>query len=97
MWDKEQIMHFTDNCEPPNQAGVVYKMSCNDCDVTYTLETGRQLKEWTEKYHKDVDKVKITSNVYHYVQSTEHSLLGHQCYWKIKYQNTKKSGGNPLI
>ena len=42
----------------------VYKMCCNDCDVVSIIETGRLLKEQKEKHRKDVDKAKVTSNVF---------------------------------
>ena len=38
---KNKLCSFKDNCEPPNQAGVTYKMSCNDCDAVCIGETDR--------------------------------------------------------
>ena len=47
-----KLCNFKDNREPPNQAGVVYKMSCNDCNALYIGETDRLLKERTEEHRK---------------------------------------------
>ena len=41
--------------------GIVYKLSCSDCDVLYNGKTDRLLKERTEEHRKDVDKSKVTS------------------------------------
>ena len=53
-----------------DEAGVVYKLNCNDCPSSYIGETGRLPKERTNEYKKDIEKKKPNSNVYMHVQST---------------------------
>ena len=38
---RNKLCNFKDSREPPYQAGVVYKINCNDCDAVYIGETGR--------------------------------------------------------
>ena len=56
------------------QAGVIYKMCCNNCDAVYIGETGRLLKDRRDEHRKDVVKSKVTFNVYLHVLSTVHSV-----------------------
>ena len=71
---KNKLCNFKDIREIPYQAGVIYKMCCNNCDAMYIGETGRHLKDRTEEHRKDVVKSKVTSNVYLHVLSTGHSF-----------------------
>ena len=71
---KNKLCNFKDIREPPYQAGVIYKMCCNNCDAVYIGETGRLLKDRTEEHRKDVVKSKVTSNVYLHVLSTGQSF-----------------------
>ena len=41
---KNKLCNIKDICEPPYQAGVIYKMCCNNCDAVYIGETGRHLE-----------------------------------------------------
>ena len=70
---KIKLGNCKDIREPPYQAGVIYKMCCNNCDAVYIGETGRLLKDRTEEHCKDV-KSKVTSNVYLHVLSTGRSF-----------------------
>ena len=36
---RNTLCNFKDNHDPPNQSGVVYEMSCNDCDAVYIVGT----------------------------------------------------------
>ena len=65
---RNKLWNFNDNREPPNDGGVVYKISCNDCDAVHIGETGRLLKERREEQRKDViDNAIVISNVYLHV------------------------------
>ena len=41
------------------QAGVIYKIGCNNCDAVYIGETGRLLKDRRDEHRKDVVKSKV--------------------------------------
>ena len=68
------LCNFKDRREPSNQAGVVYKLCCNDCSAVYIGDTGRLLNERIEEHRKDVAKSNATANVYLHVQSTGHTF-----------------------
>ena len=57
-----------------DQAGVVYKIDCNDCEAVYVGETGRQLKVRVNEHKEDVRKQKMLSNVYMHSRDNNHSF-----------------------
>ena len=46
------------------KCGVVYELSCKDCDSMYIGETGRWLSDRIKEHKKDVEKEKLTSNFF---------------------------------
>jgi hypothetical protein len=71
---KSQLCHLKDRREQQEQADVVYKLECKDCDVCYVGETGRQLKERRAEHQKDVEKKSALSNVYQHTRHSGHAF-----------------------
>ena len=63
-----------DRKDADDQAGIVYKLDCRECDNCYVRETGRLLKERKEEHKKDIQKRNPLSNVYHHVRDTGHAF-----------------------
>ena len=49
---RNKLCNFKDNRELPKQAGVFYKMNCNNYDGIYIEETGRLSNERTQEHRK---------------------------------------------
>jgi hypothetical protein len=69
-----ELCALKDKRNPSDQAGVVYKLSCQDCSACYVGETGRSWKERNREHMKDIEKKNVRSNVYHHVRDTGHSF-----------------------
>ena len=71
---KNELCHLKDKRKPPDKAGVIYKLSCKECDSVYIGETGRQLKERVQEHRRDVEKRKPLSKVFSHVNDTGHTF-----------------------
>ena len=71
---KSKLTELKDVRNTQDNAGVVYKIDCNDCNSSYIGETGRQLKQRVSEHKDDIVKKIHTSNVYHHVRDTSHSF-----------------------
>ena len=54
---RERLVHPKDKLDRLDQAGVVYKISCNDCDATYVGETERKLNTRFKEHHRSSSPV----------------------------------------
>ena len=52
-----RLVHPKDQLDRLDQAGVVYKISCNDCDATYVGETERKLNTRFKEHHRSSSPV----------------------------------------
>ncbi|KYQ53643.1 hypothetical protein ALC60_02916 [Trachymyrmex zeteki] len=66
-----------DKCPPTSKRNVVYKISCNNCDVSYVGQTGRQLKTRIAEHRNHIKYNTSTRSVI-----TEHRLqYDHDFQW----------------
>ena len=54
---RERLVHPKDKLDRLDQAGVVYKIACNDCDATYVGETERKLNTRFKEHHRSSSPV----------------------------------------
>ena len=71
---KNQVCFLKDKRNNLDKAGVVYGLGCNECDVVYVGETGRQVKDRMQEHRKDVERKKQASKISNHVEATGHSF-----------------------
>ena len=71
---KSQVCKIKDRRETLDQANVVYKLECSDCNACYVGETGRLLKERKLEHQKDVRNGSALSNVFQHTSASSHSF-----------------------
>ena len=69
-----QIISLKDKTSFGEKGGVVYQIKCGDCPNSYIGETGRNLKTRIKELEKDVQQVKLLSQVYQHHQKSGHNL-----------------------
>ena len=65
---RERLVHPKDKLDRLDQAGVVYKIACNDCEATYVGETERKLNTRFKEHHRS------SSPVGQHVEQRRHSI-----------------------
>ena len=63
-----RLVHPKDKLDRLEQAGVVYKIACNDCTATYVGETERKLNTRFKEHHRS------SSPVGHHMEYRRHSM-----------------------
>ena len=48
---------------PAYRKNVVYRISCNECDVSYVKQTSKQLKTRISEHKNDINRSKLTNSV----------------------------------
>ena len=54
---RSRLVHPKDKLDKLDQAGVVYKIECKECDDTYVGESARQLKDRFNEHHRSSSPV----------------------------------------
>jgi len=83
-----------DNLDPMSNPGVVYKISCQDCNASYVGQTKRQLRTRIKKHVSDINKKNGSPSVI-----SEHRLkFNHEFEWdNIKIMDNEQSYQKRLI
>ena len=71
---KNLLVKPKDKVKTNDKCNIVYKLNCNNCNVEYIGETGRNLCTRMEEHERDVRIGKENSQVYHHSRSTGHSF-----------------------
>ena len=71
---KNVLVKPKDKVKEIDKCNVVYKLDCNECNVVYIGETGRNLSTRMVEHERDVRIGKENSQVYHHSRSTGHSF-----------------------
>ena len=77
-----RLVHPKDKLDRLDQAGVVYRIACNDCDATYVGETERKLNTRFKEHHRSSSPVgQHMEDRRHSVDETSVSVLHKESDW----------------
>ena len=68
------VVHPKDPVKPKDRAGVVYKVSCGDCDASYIGQTGRKLGERLAEHQNSISRRPESSAVGQHSADTGHEI-----------------------
>ena len=68
------LTNVKDNDDPKDRQGTVYRIRCNDCNGTYTWETGRTLTTRLGEHQTATDKEDLTNNIAQHHRKTGHDI-----------------------
>ena len=71
---KNQLYNVKDKNKPDENTEVVYKIECNDCDISYIGETKKQLKDRVKQHEAAVRNKTSLSLVYQHVAENNHTM-----------------------
>ena len=79
---RSRLVHPKDKLGKLEQAGVVYKISCNDCTSTYVGETERRLRARVNEHHQDSSPVGHHASFNnHHIDDNSVSVLHKESDW----------------
>ena len=79
---RSRLVHPKDKLGKLEQAGVVYKISCNDCTSTYVGETERRLRARVNEHHRDSSPVGHHASFNnHHIDDNSVSVLHKESDW----------------